>query len=463
MTKKIPSKQLILTVIVFIIFIFFRFFNLTKRIGLDWDQETYSFIVKDIIKNHKLTLIGPRVMSEHGFFLAPYFYYILVPFYFLFHLNPSALVFFIIFINLLFFATGFYIIKKIFGFYYALFFFLLWSINHLLLTFDTVVWNPILIPLGVIVIWFQLARLYQKKSSILDWAILGLTLGFFVNMHFQFVFIILFCLFFIFINRKRENFFDIKKALAAVFSFSAVFAPLFLFDLRHDFLNSKLLLSFFASGNRESNYLWIWIPVFENFIQPLTYFKNFYLTFFVYFAFLAMLIYLAFNRKGFFKQFYLASIFLWLSFFIAFSFFYGKRPSEYYFLFISPFLYISLIDFFAHLRPKKLYLVSILLLFIIVSNAYLIYTQMVPSRFGLYAKEQVILELKKLVDLNKKFNISFDMPLGRNQGYRYIIDYYNIKQSGNWSDPLIQMRMPPKENDLVIGLVGLSIPKAIMK
>jgi hypothetical protein len=59
-----------LLTIIFFIFSFLRFYHLEKRFVFDWDQENICYSVKNIIKG-KLTLIGPRVVSDAGFFLGP--------------------------------------------------------------------------------------------------------------------------------------------------------------------------------------------------------------------------------------------------------------------------------------------------------------------------------------------------------------------------------------------------------
>jgi len=67
--------------------LFLRLYKLDTRLPFGWEQERDAFFVRDILRG-KLTLIGPRVVGPGGFFLPPYFFYLLSPFYFLFKLNP---------------------------------------------------------------------------------------------------------------------------------------------------------------------------------------------------------------------------------------------------------------------------------------------------------------------------------------------------------------------------------------
>jgi hypothetical protein len=206
----------LLTLTIFITFSYLRFFNLEKRFVFDWDQENICYSVKNII-NGKLTLIGPRVVSDAGFFLGPYFSYLLVPFFIITKLHPKALIFFVIFVNIFFFWLSFFLLKKIFGKTISILFLSFWTINFSLIHFDTVGWWPVVLPLGIMVTFYFLEKIYEK-NKLSDWIILGLVLGFFVNMHFQFVFIILFSLMFLLISLIKERNYTKEKKYIFIFN-----------------------------------------------------------------------------------------------------------------------------------------------------------------------------------------------------------------------------------------------------
>lgn len=456
MKKRQFIIQVLVVGLIFGLFLFLRFYNFDKVIGFEWDQEQFSTQIKNIVVNHKLTLLGPRVVSDTGFFLAPYFSYILIPFYLLTKLHPWALIYFLVFFNLLFFFTGFFLIKKIFSFYHAVGFFLLWSASSYMSLYDVGAWWPVTIPLGVILTWFCLYKIYKK--SIKAWPILGLILGFFANMHFQFVFIIFFAglfLFYLFLTEKKVKI-NFKHIFSALFTFLLCFAPLALFDLRHDFLNIKLFFNFFFSKQahvgHDSN---VWLMVFSNFIQYFIYSNSNFtgLLFFIFFLFI--LIFLAAKKRGYYRIFYLSTLTLWLVFPICFAL-YGKRPSEYYFIFSMPFIVISLVDFFSSLKKRHLLIVYFVFFFFFNIKATMKNLQ--TNLIGLYYKDKAIQKLEELTR-NKKFNVTLDTPPGLNSGYQYLFDYYQIKQSNNWKDPLFEIRVPPKKNDIEIGGIGIKIPK----
>ena len=451
----------VLLLLIFFIFCFFRFYNLEKRFVFDWDQENICYSVKNII-NGKLTLIGPRVVSEAGFFLGPYFSYLLVPFFIATKLHPKALIFFVIFANIVFFWLTFFVLKRIFNQFIAIFFLFFWTINHLLIRFDIIAWNPLLIPLGIFINLYFLKQIH-KKNKLIDWVILGIILGFFFNIHFQFIFIIFFSfIFLLLLLIKKEIQLNIKNISLFLISFVLMLSPLFLFDLRHQFLNTKAFLNFFFGSEKTLNKDFsIWWSVFGNFLKPLILFgdpfKNQWPAKFFYFLNLFILIFLQKKEKGFKKNFFQSSLILWIFFPLAFIF-WGKRPAEYYFIFLYPFIYLNLIDFFIVIK-KPLILIFFLFVFLI-STKENIFSDLKGDYFTFYYKEKTAQIIKKKV-FDKKFNISFDVPLGMNHGFNYFFDFYQIKQTSDFSDPLIEVRIPPKKNDIVINKIGIKIPQEL--
>lgn len=456
--KRYHIIVLILLGVIFLVFFYLRFSNLDKRTIFNWDQEQYTNQIYDIIVNHKLTLLGPRVVSDKGFFLAPYFTYILLPFYLITKLHPSALIYFVVSLGVLFFGASFFMIKKMYRLSFAVFFLLLWATNPLLASYDVIPWWPITIPLGVLTVIYLLYRIFHKKN-VLDWILLGITLGFFINMHFQFIFMLIFVVLFIFLSRRKL--FKPKFVLASVVAFLFMFMPLALFDLRHDYLNLKLFFNFFSQGgvDQTGKDLFVWQDVFTFFIEPLILVRNHILKWVFYFTIFGFMVFLSKTKKGFFRNFYASSLILWLLFPILFML-YGKRPSEYYFVFLYPLIYLVIIDSLLSLRMGILLVIVSIALF--VGNIDKFQINLRTNWFGLYYKDKVA---QKIASLSKgrKFNVSYDVPFpfGGDTGYRYLLKYYGVEESGDWTDPLIEVKIPPKNSQIVVGKIGIKLPASI--
>jgi hypothetical protein len=324
---------------------------------------------------------------------------------------------------------------------------LLWAVNYLVVGYDIIPWWPITIPFGVILTWYALYRI-DKKDDWKNLILLGCIHGLFINMHFQFIFIILFSYLFIVFKYFKSWVTIARTIVISGLTTMAFFLPLLFFDLRHDFLNFKLLLGFFAAGGTgdQRKYLWSWLDVLGNFFRPFTYFHNTLSAVLFFAIILAITIYLIKDSKKFIKIFYSSFIVIWLFFPIVFTI-YKRMPSEYYFTFLLPFILIALIDFLS--KIKKLYLLGIVLVIMVFFNFPKMQETLKPSPYGMYLKDTVVKKIKDLGE-GKNYNVSLNTTIGRNNGYMYLIDWYGIKQSGNPSDPLAEIHIPPSYTDIRI-------------
>ncbi len=447
--------------IVFVFFLLTRFVNLDKHLVFGWDQETYSTAVRDIVQNHKFTLIGPRANNDRGFFLGPHFTYLITPFYMATNLHPIAMLYFVMVYNLIFFGAAIFIISKVFGKLHALFFSAFWTFNYLLVQYDSTPWWSLLLPLGVLLVWGCLYMIHKKPK--MKWYVaLGLTLGFFMNQQAQFIFVIAFAGLFLLQSKKRSEILAPKKLLALIASFVVMFLPLILFDLRHDFLNTRSLLAFFAPGGglgagRDPN---IWMVVVGNLLKPLIYWDNTVYMRAILVLFFILAVVLGQKREGFYRQFYRSFAVVMAVALLAFLFV-GKRPTETYYIFLYPFFYMVLIDIF--LTFKQVRVLTVLFFIIMATNIKPIQKWMAQfDPLGLYSKDLAVKVLKDNLDHTKGFNISYDIPFEHNSGYPYLVNWYKIPTSGKWTrDPLAQMRLPAHPEDIRVGVIGLFVPDEV--
>ncbi len=448
----------VLLLSIFLIFAFLRFYQIDMRLGFAWDQEQFSTQVRDIVRDHKLTLLGPRVTDENGFFLAPYFTYLLVPFYMSTNLHPRALIPFLITINTVFFFASYFVIAKLWSSKHALFFLAFWALNPVLIKFDTIAWWPLLIPLGVVCTWYIVELNINKPTRFVSLA-LGALIGFFTNMHFQFIFLGLFVTTtLIFFYQKKLLF--LSGMLCNIFiGFMSMFLPLLLFDLRHDFLNFHLFLNFFTHQTSSLPSDIQWPVVLSNTLAPITSMKGYVsgtacLAFTVFSA-----SYLSGQRMEK-KSWNIGVIVLLIGTVILFSV-YKRRPSEYYFLYLYPFILITLID--TALRTKHTILLFIFILLMPITQLKEIAEVLREDDGGLYYRDQAI---RKMLPYSEKkpYAISLDMPAGTANGYRYLIEHYGMHMEN--TDPkaaLIQIRIPAKKGDITIKQLGIAIPSELMK
>jgi len=432
------------------IFLFFRFYQINQRVQFDWDQERDAQVVKKILSGH-FTLLGPRVLGPDKFFLAPYFYYLLAPFYLLANLHPRAIIYFLLFYNLAFFILAYQVLKELFSRQTALIFLLFWSVNKAAIAADTIAWNPVVVPILAIVLLRILNKIFKDSRKKSNWFALGVLLSVGINFHFQVVFLAVWAVVFLFLSKKV----NLKGVLISLLGFSLPFFPLLLFDLRHNFLNTKLFLQFLKDRGEGGNFL-AWLPVFKNFLSGFLAIGIFEIVaLFLLFSFSAIAFLIAKRQKiSFLKYFFTSAAIFLIIFFLGFAI-YGQRPSEYYFNFLIPFLVLIMAELL-----KKWRFGPVLALILALFWTYQSIALLKPLPLSLDNKDQAIKYLAQAAQ-GQEINIAFSMPLGRDTGYRYLLDYYKVRLSGKPEAPLYKIVVPPRREPttVVLGNIGIFIPR----
>lgn len=438
---------LVLAIVVFILFLFFRSYNIPGRIGFGWDQERDALTATNILSG-KLTLLGPRVQGPSGFFLPPYFFYLLAPFYALGNLSPYSMVGFIIFWSVLFFAISYLVISNIFDKKTALFFLALWAVNPLAISIDAIAWNPVVIPL-LFIILIYLIHLYFENKKTRYLFLSAITFGLGISFHLQFLFIFPIFILPIFSALKNRKFKDLTSLVVGSI---LPFLPIFLFDLRHNFLNSNQIIEFIKSSGSEINRVWIVWERASSFMVDGS--PSMILGIAIY---LSVLIGLFALGK---KKIFLSLGFVWAASLPLFYIFI-KNPSEYYF----NYLLVPLIILLSYLlkswkRFGILILIGLVVYFI---------SQAVPLlrnvALNLREKDQIVELLTKVTKDSSPFNVSFDVPFNEDTGFRYLLDYYEVKYSGSPKDPLIEFVIPQQKRSetFTLGQIGIYVPSEWLK
>jgi len=439
--ERLNWSNLILLIIL-VTFLFFRFYQINQRVSFDWDQERDAQVVKKILSG-RLTLLGPRVLGPDKFFWAPYFYYLLAPFYLLTNLHPRAIIYFLLFYNLAFFILAYWVLKKLFSRQTALIFLLFWSVNKATIAADTIAWNPVIVPILVI----GLLGILNK----LNWFYLGILLSVGINFHFQIIFLVVLTAIFLFLNKKV----NLRGVLISFLGFSLPFFPLLLFDLRHNFLNTNLFFKFLKDRGGGGDFF-AWTPVFKNFLSGfLAIDISEIIALFFLFSFSITAFLIAKKQKSpFLKHFFTSSAIFLTVFLLGFSI-YGQRPSEYYFNFLIPFLILIIAELF-----KKWRFGPILTLILALFWAYQSIALLKPLPLSLENKDRAVRYLAQIAQ-GQEINVAFSMPLGRDTGYRYLLDYYKVRLSDKPEAPLYKIVIPPNQERVtaIIGNIGIFVPQ----
>ena len=363
--------------ILFILFTaFLRFYRFEEFVTFLGDQGRDAIIVKRIITLEHLPAIGPP-SSLGQIYLGPFYYYLISPFLLFFNFNPVGLAFGVALLSLAGIIISYLLVRKELDRVVALIYLIFLSFSAVNIQSSRFSWNPNLLPIFSFFTLYFFYKVLTSKNK-LNAVAFGAFLSFSIQLH-HLAFLLFLPLtvisIYLRLNKKGLNF------LIAAFSFLLFSLPLIIFDLRHDFLNTKSLFQFFSQGNPtdHENFLFRFLDTNKSFYshvfqtdlnQYLALFLTVFLVFFII-------------KKGLSPKYLFISIHLLsLVFFIlAFSFFNASRFAHYF----GP-IYFSFFLVFAwtitNITKKGLvsfFLIFMLILFYVSFNLknlmYLFYTR----------------------------------------------------------------------------------------
>lgn len=402
-------------VAIILISIFFAFFHLDKQYGFEFDQERDYNIVRSIVTEGKLTLIGPRVVSSAGFYLGPWYYYLNIPFYLLFNGEPSFAAYLTGFVNIVTCLLIYFVLhnetkSRLMSSLAAI----LWMSSA-----NRSSWNVSFVPLFFLCFihfYFNLVRKWHFSSFIL----LTLTFSFALHFHPQMIFLSPLWLYILYRHRITP-----KQFPLLLISFLIPIVPLIFFDLRHDFVNITAAMRFFSQASSASAVtdkfrFGYSLRQFSTALMPLhpAFQHNLKLT--------AVILSLTIIF-GLFYRHYLGLIVVTLLSILVLSFYNEPTWPEYYH-YLAGFS-ILLLVFIAgsYFKPAKWFLLVVSLLVIWSNYTYL--KQFVnPGSY--YYKKSMILYMLQQNGGYGKLNIENDFRYGEGLGFLPIREYYEEKNGG---------------------------------
>lgn len=424
------KKESYIFLIIIALSIFFRFYQLGERFHFDWDQERDAQVVWQILKEGKLTLIGPRVVGPEAFFLGPLWFYLLVPFYFIFNMDPIAAAFFASSVGVITITALYFLTKSLFGVKEAL------MATFLLATLaERSSWNPILIPLLTIALLHSFFRIIDGKKTLIPLAFLLIGLG--LQIHFQAIFFLPLLLVAIYFYSRTHKI-PFKDIFFGKILFVLTFLPLILFDLRHNFVNFNAFLGFFTKSSLNSEHFSLIANIDKTLVkffssQTISEIHINQLPLGILTVSLSLMGILLSNISKNKKITLLLTIFIPVVGFI----FYKGSLSEYYFAIASIPILMGLCAFWGRFAKSKLILALTLVVFLYL-GIYRINSFISSSTaLGLSDKKQAVLYIVNQ-KLDPIFNVSYSTKIGYDSGFRYLFKYYdrepqNIPQGHLWS------------------------------
>lgn len=241
MILKLSRNHLILGLIL-AVGLFFRIYQPASRLEFAHDGDLYSWIVKDIVVDRHIRLIGQQT-SAMGVFIGPLFYYMLVPFFLLFKMDPIGGVVPITIISMATIFSYYWVFSKLFAKTAGLIGAFLQAVLLSPVYFDRAVVPST--PTNLWTIWYFFCVVSISRGNYKVLWILGLLIGLIWHIHIALLPALIAIPVAALVSKKFPASKSIFYFLASFFLTSM---PLFLFELRHNFSQTKsLYTNFFQS------------------------------------------------------------------------------------------------------------------------------------------------------------------------------------------------------------------------
>lgn len=417
---KKPDVRIVL--LFFIISLFLYFWDFDKKLIFDADQEYYANQYVEIVKNHKLTLLGIET-SVGKLFVGPLYTYCTAFIYWLFQGDPIGIYLLTLF-AVSFQASLTYILFTklathgvgVFGGIFVFLALLLWGKAYAPSVINT------LYPMGLL-FFYALGKLKEHKRYL---PLLGFLLGLSLHLHVSlwiFFPIVLFVLF----QQKKSYFFS--KEFALTIGIIVLFlSPLLLFELRHQFFVAKnILLTVqhlsitqpsslpLEAGRRIYAVLTSFIILFTTILTPSA--RR------VMYGFLCILIWYFFTHLGKHYLFRL-SLLIFSTSFVIFLFYPGSLTDYYFYFQLAPFFFIVAF-FFGSISQNKIgYQASIGIISVltVINIQQMLYT---INPYNLSLKKDVAAYIKAQTQ-DQPVQVYYDTDLGLQFGFDYLLRYKGV-------------------------------------
>ncbi|OGG00522.1 hypothetical protein A2Y99_03740 [Candidatus Gottesmanbacteria bacterium RBG_13_37_7] len=245
------NKFRIILILILILGAFFRFYRIRDYLTFLGDEGRDVLVVKRMIVDHKFTLLGP-ITSVGSMYMGPVFYYFMIPFLWLFNLDPVGPAVMVALFSLATLYLVYRLGSEFFNRSVGLIASFLFAISPLPITYARSSWNPNIVPFFSLTTIYALLKAIVKKEF--RWMIIvGLSLGIMIQLHYvSFMFFPIIVVSLLITKTKIP----IKYYLICLCSFILSYSPFILFELRHRFVNSYAVWNFLFQS-KSDNAFWL--------------------------------------------------------------------------------------------------------------------------------------------------------------------------------------------------------------
>ena len=220
--------------------------------AIDWfmythDQDLAGWMIKDILLNKHLRLIGQET-SSHGIFIGPVFYYLLIPFYLLTKMDPAGSLILPILISVFTISSFYWVFSKVFNKEVGILAALFYSFSYFIVFIDREIVPTT--PVMLWTVWFFYGLNLILKGNKYAYPLLGFLVGLIWSFNLALLILsplILIAKILFYLRRQALAKINIKYVGISFFIFIITLSPFLAFEARHDFQQTKAVVSSLTS------------------------------------------------------------------------------------------------------------------------------------------------------------------------------------------------------------------------
>lgn len=226
-----------LVILILLVGAFFRLYRIDQYMTFLGDEGRDAIIVRNLLVKNDPILIGPGT-SVGGMYLGPLYYYFMAPFLLLSNFSPVGPAIGVALLGVatiyLIYLVGFEWFSKKTGLIVATFY----AISPTVITYSHSSWNPNIMPFFALLSVYSIWKVYKEKGY--KWLLVcAISFAFVLNSHYLGLLLVPVLILYWYLSKVPW-----KYTVVSFLVFAFLMSPLLIFDIRHDFLNSKALYKF---------------------------------------------------------------------------------------------------------------------------------------------------------------------------------------------------------------------------
>lgn len=258
MIKRLLRSSKFWLLVILLLAAILRLYRLPEYLQFLGDQGRDVLAVKRMIVDHEWTLLGPTA-SVGGFYIGALYYYFMLPFLWLFNLDPTGPAVMQVLFGLGTIILSWQLVRKFFNERAALITAFLMTISPKMVDISRFSWNPNPMPFFALLTIYALYQSVVSKKKIYTF-IAGISLGVLFELHYidlAFAPIVGVAMLLIFPLRELW-----QHVILISLGFFLGNSPFIIFEVRHDFPNTHSAWEFITRGGktvapRSFNLLWL--------------------------------------------------------------------------------------------------------------------------------------------------------------------------------------------------------------